>query len=142
MAQMMQHMGIESLDPMYTTNSPSPLLQRLRGSGDVILPMPLSHVVTSTGAGQDGTITRERGPDRRRVELPTRMPELLDYIPMELEPTGNYAYINEVLRSGADGQAHTAAVRAEKSDDAEALFDDVRGDSGNPDDPCAYDRHV
>ena len=134
MDQMLQHLGVESMEKQYLSrDNPSPLFQRLHGPNDVVLPMSMMHIIESDAqgapTGTEGRITRERGPDRRRVDLPARDPELIDYLPMEQEPTGNYSYIQEVILSGADGGGNNAP-KAKKVDegagDDEALFRDVR----------------
>ena len=95
----MHHAKIENLQRHYKSVGESPLVQALRQG--LTLPMPfcsraeISHAALTTTAG----ISAERAPDRRRVDKPTRMPELLDYIPMEMEPLAIYTYIEEVKRS-------------------------------------------
>ena len=137
----MHHAKIENLQRHYKSVGESPLVQALRQG--LTLPMPfcsraeMSHAVLTTSAG----VTAERAPDRRRVDKPTRMPELLDYIPMEMEPLAIYTYIEEVQRSDSvkstiattptDGsQADDVAVAADKLENvessAEATLVDVR----------------
>ena len=138
---------LEGLQRNYDSVDQSPLVQALRQG--LTLPMPfctraeLSHATLTTSAG----VTAERAPDRRRVDKPTRMPELLDYIPMEMEPRAIYTYIEEVKRSDSvksttsttptDGsQADDAAVAAVKAEgaasSAEATLQDVRREVSIP----------
>ena len=146
--EFLHHAKIENLQRHYKSVSDSPLVQALQRG--LTLPMPfcsraeISHAALTTSAG----ISAERAPDRRRVDKPTRMPELLDYIPMEMEPLAIYTYIEEVKRSDsvksrtetltpADGSeaddAAVAAVKTENADSsAEATLEDVRREVAVP----------
>ena len=143
----LHHAKIENLQRHYDAVQDSPLVHALRQG--LTLPMSLAtrgemtHAALTTTAG----IAAERAPDRRRVDKPTRMPELLDYIPMEMEPRAIYTYIEEVKRSDSvksttdttvsDGsQADDAAVAANKVENAvssaEATLEDVRREISIP----------
>ena len=127
--------GDQQLQKYYESHTESPLVQALMTGGGLTMPMALSnregvelsHATVTTTAG----ISAERAPDRRRVDRPIRMPELLDYIPMEQENRGIYTYILETKLSGSDpqtgDQAVAAAIKAEGSiSTAEAIFEDSR----------------
>ena len=139
----LHHAKIEDLQRHYRSVDESPLVQALRqgltlgmGLGSRV---DMTHATLSTTAG----IAAERAPDRRRVDKPTRMPELLDYIPMEMEPTSIYTYIEEVKRSDsvksrtaalspADGsEADDAAIAATKAEGVASI------DSGSHARRCA-----
>ena len=133
--------GDQQLQKYYDSHDQSPLAQALMRGGGLTLPMALSnregvelsHAAVTTAAG----ISAERAPDRRRVDRPIRMPELLDYIPMEQENRGIYTYINETILSGSDpqtgDQAVAAAIKAEGIiSTAEATFKDERVEKNIP----------
>lgn len=123
---LIEQLELDQLDDHYPLESnPSPLFtQLLRGVGFKHSLSPrLMHATATTAAG----VTAERAPDRRRIELPFREPELLDFLPREMEPTAVYTWIDETAFSGAEGNAKAAKAVAEGTKDlAEATIADAR----------------
>ena len=125
------NIDVADLQDYYSSPGESPIVQALLGRQPTIQ-MALSERVqhlSTTSAG----VTAERAPDRRRVDLEIRNPELLDFVGMEREERGVYTWIKETMLSGADGQADVAAEKAENAaSTAEALFVDSREETNIP----------
>ena len=135
--QVLQSANIDNLERYYEEPLDSPLIQSLARQQRLAVEANLSYRLRQATVTTSAGITAERAPDRRRVELPTRMPELLDYIPMEEEPRAVYTYIAETVRSGADPATGANADKAAQKNEgvlstAEADFRDTRREVNIP----------